>query len=191
MSGQIEFSVEGDQRKSHFPILFINFKSHVKTFCAAFQVENASSQQLPFSSSLVISSHLKAWLSSSKRASAQQPLPHQPARPSLSNEELIPSFVSAGEHRASKSFFPQRATLLPRSSSAVAERESTVGSLPGIIISLRKQNSDNYSVSEKNCWTMWSLKKMVVVLACPLGHWQLLGSSFVMMYISPESPSST
>ena len=32
MSGQIEFSVEGDQRKSHFPILFINFKSHVKTF---------------------------------------------------------------------------------------------------------------------------------------------------------------
>ena len=27
MSGQIEFSVEGDQRKSHFPILFINFKS--------------------------------------------------------------------------------------------------------------------------------------------------------------------
>ena len=35
MSGQIEFSVEWDQRKSHFPILFINFKSHVKTFSAS------------------------------------------------------------------------------------------------------------------------------------------------------------
>ena len=46
MSGQIEFSVEGDQRKSHFPILFINFKSHVKTFSASTAVaavaENAS-----------------------------------------------------------------------------------------------------------------------------------------------------
>ena len=43
MSGQIEFSVEGDQRKSHFPILFINFKSHVKTFSAsAAAAENAS-----------------------------------------------------------------------------------------------------------------------------------------------------
>ena len=45
MSGQIEFSVEGDQRKSHFPILFINFKSHVKTFSAASSVGAAAAAE--------------------------------------------------------------------------------------------------------------------------------------------------
>ena len=46
MSGQIEFSVEGDQRKSHFPILFINFKSHVKTFFSALASSSAQEQLL-------------------------------------------------------------------------------------------------------------------------------------------------
>lgn len=111
MSGQIEFSVEGDQRKSHFPILFINFKSHVKTFCAclSFQEQKMhllSSCEAAFliKSSRVISSHLKAWLSSSKTSTASAQNLISFSLPSLlSNEELIPSFVSGRESK--KSFF--------------------------------------------------------------------------------------